>query len=153
MLHSDDNVTKTLDPWLLTPEQLDSLEHDAPHMIGPGVEWVLRPNPRPDQARIAELISGLPWHESVEQAGRQAFSILVDTTVAGGALDPTDDQSDVPWAAMLRGMLSDPVLASKRARQCLQSCKGRGGTTSPSARYRKVWRHTPWPSQNTCADA
>lgn len=116
MRQTDDN--EALDPWLLKPEQLDSLEHDVRHLIGPNVEWVLRPRPRSEQVSIVDRIARLPWTgDDVERTVREAFAALVDGTVPGGPIDPSLDESDVPWCEMLGRLVHVPVLGSKRARQ------------------------------------
>jgi hypothetical protein len=107
-----------LDPWILTHEHLDQAERDVRHLLGPGVEKLLRPSIRPEHAPIVKRIQRLPWDEHpVELVVREAFSILVDLTVPGGEADPAQDDSDVPWCSMLHRMLRVPVLGSKRARQ------------------------------------
>jgi hypothetical protein len=106
------------DPWMMTREHLDAVERDVGHLLGPGVGDLLRPRLRPEHAAIVERIERLPWDkEPVDIAVREAFAILVDATVPGGPMDPADDQSDIPWCAMLSRMVSVPVLGSKRARQ------------------------------------
>jgi hypothetical protein len=67
---------------------------------------------------IVERIARLPWNgDDVERSVREAFAALVDGTIPGGPIDPSLDESDVPWCAMLSRLVHVPVLGSKRARQ------------------------------------
>ena len=107
-----------MDPWRLTHGQLDEAERDIRHLLGRGVEGLLRPTIRPEHATIVERIEKLGWNERpVDIVAREAFAVLVDTTVPGGPIDPAQDGSDVPWCAMLKRMVTEPVLGSRRARQ------------------------------------
>ena len=111
-------ATTMADPWMMTREHLDQAERDVRHLLGPGVEKLLRPSIRPEHARVIERIERLPWDEHpVELVVREAFSVLIDATVPGGPIDPAVDGSDIPWCAMLSRMIATPVGASKRARQ------------------------------------
>jgi hypothetical protein len=94
-----------------TPERLDDLHSALLPLVGQDEARFLHPWLCHRHAAAVVRVERLPWVADPAGAATSAHAILV------GAVDPTDDQGDIPWARALVRLADSPMLGSDLAQR------------------------------------
>jgi hypothetical protein len=120
VITDDDEADETYIPPAVTfdfsPEHVDRMARSLRALLDAHEVHQLEPQLRPEHQPVVDQLDALNWVDRALVID-QALAILKIATVPGGAIDPNDDHSDVPWCMMLTRLADVPVPGARAARQ------------------------------------
>ncbi len=96
---------------MFVPKSWDDVERVLLPVLDARQARLLRPHARPAYLALITEIDGLPWQGDPPAAADAACRLLVS------AVDPADDEGDVPWAHALVWLVEMPRVGSRLGRR------------------------------------
>ncbi|MFI5296792.1 MAG: hypothetical protein ACHREM_01730 [Polyangiales bacterium] len=112
--HEDDGADQP--PVMIRIANLDETIAQLRPLLCEVERRLLEPTERPahDQLRVA--LEALPWGFDADTAATAALRLLTRATSPGGTLDPSIDDSDLPWCATIVRLRDRPDLGVRIGR-------------------------------------
>ena len=96
---------------MFVPDAWDDVERVLLPLLDAEEARLLRPHARPAHLAVITEIDGLPWQGDPPAAADAAHGLLLS------AVDPADDEGDVPWAHALTQLPTSPTVGSQLGRR------------------------------------
>ena len=96
---------------MFVPKSWDEVERVLLPLLDARQARLLRPHARPAHLGVITRIDELPWQDDPPAAADAAHGLLLS------AVDPADDEGDVPWAHALVRLQESPTVGSQLGRR------------------------------------
>ena len=96
---------------MFVPDAWDDVERVLLPVLDARQARLIRPRVRPADHGVITEIDGLPWQGDPPAAADAAHGLLLS------AVDPADDEGDVPWAHALVSLVETPRIGSQLGRR------------------------------------